>query len=911
MLLVFLIGTALTVFLAQRASDAERQIAQSRFEQEARSRILLVEELIQAQLRELDALRRFVTLEGELTHDQFEALTQLSDRIEMTVAWTENVPASRMDAYRERMKRDYGEAFRIRLPASVESLSSGDIRRSFPITFQKTSVPGVDLVGVDTSYLPTRVKAYEQAMSTGKAVLVGGVRTLDEPDDQSGILVFTPVFEKGTGEDITERHFGNLRGFLGMGLRLSDLAALVSSAHGERAGVTLEFQHISALNDAHDHRPGARPKPDGMTYSRDLDLADGAVSIVARPANPADWQPRATDLLVLLVGIAASLLCAGYLGMALVGRSRAEENVARRTEELRSTMEALSASEARWQFALDGSGDGVWDWNVPANVVFYSDGWKAMFGYGPDEVGSSMSEWSDRVHPDDLESCQHALEAHFRGESAYFENIHRVRCKDGTWKWILDRGKVVEWTAGGEPVRVIGTHSDISGVKQTELELREANAYLSGILASAEDVAIITADLSGKVTLFNRGAEKLLGYRADEVIGVATPELFHDPAEVAVWARQLSKRHGRDIAGFEVFRTAIEDGFRSSERWNLVRKDGEKRQVQLTQSTIHDAAGETLGYLGVATDMTEYLRAMDALEQNSNLLQDLTANVPGAIYQFLIRPDGTSCFPYISDGVRKIFEMTPDEARESADVAMQRIHPDDVRPVWRSIRQSMDAMVPWISEYRVRLPSYGERWLRGESTPRRTADGGTLWHGYISDISEIKKLEFQLREQATVDPLTGTFNRRHLESQWNREMARYRRSGMSFAMIMLDIDHFKEINDTHGHGVGDQALIRLGRFLRHDVRSTDVVYRLGGEEFLVLCEDTDLLGATKLAELLREQLRTLPMPFAGHLTASFGVVEVAMEETMPAAFKRLDELLYLAKESGRDQVMAAPVEPVS
>jgi diguanylate cyclase len=141
-------------------------------------------------------------------------------------------------------------------------------------------------------------------------------------------------------------------------------------------------------------------------------------------------------------------------------------------------------------------------------------------------------------------------------------------------------------------------------------------------------------------------------------------------------------------------------------------------------------------------------------------------------------------------------------------------------------------------------------------------------------------------------------------------MARYRRNGAAFAMIMLDIDHFKRVNDTHGHDVGDEVLVRLGRMLRDQVRSIDVVYRLGGEEFLVVCESTDLDGAVTLAEALLAHTHNLDMPYPGNLTASFGVVEVELDEAMEAAFKRLDRLLYLGKENGRDQVVAnAPRNP--
>lgn len=136
--------------------------------------------------------------------------------------------------------------------------------------------------------------------------------------------------------------------------------------------------------------------------------------------------------------------------------------------------ETLRKSEQRWQFALEGSGDGVWDWNALTNEVYFSKQWKAMLGYSGSEVGTNLDEWEKRVHPDDLAGCVSDLQKHFSGETEIYVNEHRMLCKDGSYKWILDRGKVVEWTEDGKPGRVIGTHSDITPRKMLEEHLRQA-----------------------------------------------------------------------------------------------------------------------------------------------------------------------------------------------------------------------------------------------------------------------------------------------------------------------------------------------------------------------------------------------------------------------------------------------------
>ncbi len=140
---------------------------------------------------------------------------------------------------------------------------------------------------------------------------------------------------------------------------------------------------------------------------------------------------------------------------------------------------AIKESEQRWQFALEGAGEGVWDWDAKTNKVFFSRQWKSLLGYEDDEIGDSLEEWSKRVHPDDIEQCNADLGKHMRGETPIYLNEHRLLCKDGKYKWIMDRGKVIGRDDEGRPSRVIGTHSDITMQKLKEKELRQSVETIS------------------------------------------------------------------------------------------------------------------------------------------------------------------------------------------------------------------------------------------------------------------------------------------------------------------------------------------------------------------------------------------------------------------------------------------------
>lgn len=138
---------------------------------------------------------------------------------------------------------------------------------------------------------------------------------------------------------------------------------------------------------------------------------------------------------------------------------------------------ALLESEFRWKYAIEGSGDGLWDWNVPDSTVFFSKAWKEMLGHSEDEVGNGLEEWEKRIHPDDKVDTLATVQAYLDGKTPIYVSEHRVRCKDGNYKWILDRGMVVSRDDDGKPLRLIGTHTDITERKQLEEQIRHLAFY--------------------------------------------------------------------------------------------------------------------------------------------------------------------------------------------------------------------------------------------------------------------------------------------------------------------------------------------------------------------------------------------------------------------------------------------------
>ena len=136
-------------------------------------------------------------------------------------------------------------------------------------------------------------------------------------------------------------------------------------------------------------------------------------------------------------------------------------------------------NELKWEFALKNSKIGIWDFNSILNRVFYSEESKAIIGFYEEEFGSNPNDWNDRVHPDDKDKYFKDFQDHLNGFTEIYENEHRILCKDGNYKWILDKGKIIERDFAGNPTRIIGTHTDITDRKENEVKIANTLKLIS------------------------------------------------------------------------------------------------------------------------------------------------------------------------------------------------------------------------------------------------------------------------------------------------------------------------------------------------------------------------------------------------------------------------------------------------
>ena len=283
--------------------------------------------------------------------------------------------------------------------------------------------------------------------------------------------------------------------------------------------------------------------------------------------------------------------------------------------ELEESQKDLKEIADRSQFALEGADDGVWDWNAKTNIVFFSKKWKSMFGYEEHEIGNTLDEWDKRIYPEDKKKCHEDLEKHFNKETPIYKNEHRVLCKDGSYKWILDRGKVVEWDEEGKPLRVVGTHVDITTRKQIELALQESELKFRTVADFTYDWEYWINEKE-KIVYISPSCERITGYLPDEFLKDPTllNTIIH-PEDFALMENHLRKFH--TLAG----RNEIE-----AFDFRIIKKDSSIIHINHVCRPVFDHNNKYIGRRASNRDVTERNLMEGKIKQQNKELLDANAS---------------------------------------------------------------------------------------------------------------------------------------------------------------------------------------------------------------------------------------------------------------------------------------------
>jgi diguanylate cyclase (GGDEF)-like protein/PAS domain S-box-containing protein len=516
------------------------------------------------------------------------------------------------------------------------------------------------------------------------------------------------------------------------------------------------------------------------------------------------------------------------------------------------------AQAAELQRAQSLAHTGSWQWDVEREEMTWSPELCRIYGVDPSGALPSFGQWLRAfVAEADRDHVAHVTRAALKeGEVADFE-MGVVRA-DGEPRVLHTRVRPVVG-AGGAVIRVEGISQDITELRRAQDALRAGEEQLRLVLGNLPRAVVAVYDRDLRCTMVEGGTLPSAVYAVLE------------PALTAALAGEESE-------------AAVADGARA---------------LVLSVAPNRDLQGGIAGALVVARDVSEERaaeRARRAAEQQFEIAFDRAP-----IGMFLSDRHGR--FLRVNDALCAIVGMRPEELVGGDPLAL--VHADDVAQVAEQLAGVVEHDIA--AEHRmVRPGGGGEVWVAVNATLVRDEDGRPVHVlGQMRDVTERREHQAQLQHLADHDPLTGLRNRRGFEGAVNGHVARCRRYGPAGALLVLDLDGFKHVNDTHGHHVGDELLVAVAAGLRERVRETDVLARLGGDEFAVLLPVEVASQATVAAEALAAVVRERGA--AVGVTASVGVALVdATVETGDELLVRADRAMYAAKAAGRDGVAQEP-----
>jgi|GEM_PF-457540 len=606
------------------------------------------------------------------------------------------------------------------------------------------------------------------------------------------------------------------------------------------------------------------------------------------------------------------------------------------THEIKEENKITLEHKERMELAMVGTNDGIWDWNILDNSIYFSPLWKEMLGYRDDELPNELQTWADHLHPDDVEKAWEDVYKNVNGETEFYENIHRLRHKDGSWVWILDRGKT-QYDESGIAVRMIGTHINITEEKedqlhcsdqsentkdtQTDINVASINGLTHLINITSEKVNEqketliesykLNKELKARMELALQGSKtsvldwdfgnnnfyispswkEMLGYRDDELSNTTYTWQHHvHPDDRKNIIEQLKISQNNQSRYFE-------------NTHRLQHKDGHWIWVLGRAQIFYDENGKKTRMVGTHTDITadkelqlknfhqaQMISQMHEAVNTTDLKGNITSWNKGSEILY-----GYKAHEVIGKHISLLYSKK--EYQMFVKHIPTLIKDGEFHTILNLNNKSKEKLIIDLSLSLLR---------DNKGIPIEIV-------GYGHDITERKKAEYALLEQKNIlryqalhDSLTDLPNRALFKDRLEHGIKSAKRHKLGLAVFFIDLDKFKDINDSLGHDVGDSVLKAVSKRLKGVIRKEDTLARLGGDEFTVVMdelkepEDTKLL-ANKILEVLAE-----PIYIDDHMLYVTGSIGISLypQDSNSAEYllKYADTAMYRAKEEGRNNV---------
>jgi diguanylate cyclase (GGDEF)-like protein/PAS domain S-box-containing protein len=566
--------------------------------------------------------------------------------------------------------------------------------------------------------------------------------------------------------------------------------------------------------------------------------------------------------------------------------------------------EALRASEARYKRITEGITDYQYTVRIEngrAVRTTHSSACVTVTGYTAEEFAADPYLWIQMVAPDDRERAKEHVRQILEGKDVP-PIEHRITRKDWQTRWVSDTTILLR-DASGKLLSYDGVVKDITERKRADNVVSGSAARYRAITETTA-YAIVTADIAGNIVGWNAGAERAFGYTKAEVFGqpltVLMPQRYHEGHIGGI---------GRARAGGHVSGKVAE--------LHGLTKTGAEFPLELSLSEWETTDGKF--FTGIIRDISERKVMENKLQESEARYRRIIEGITG--YHYTVRVEnGRVVETAQSPACLTVTGYAPEEFSADPYLWIQMVAAEDRERVKGQVQQILDGKdVPPI-EHKIIRKDGKIRWVSDTTILCKDISGKLLsYDGVIEDITERKAAEEQIRNLAYYDPLTQLPNRRMLNDRLGQAMAASKRSGLYGALMFLDLDNFKPLNDTHGHEIGDLLLVEVARRLTGCVREMDTVARFGGDEFVVMFSelDADKAESVTQASIVAEKIRaTLSEPYLlarkqngqmeiaieHHCTSSIGVVLFLNHEASPEdIIKWADMAMYKAKDGGRNR----------
>ncbi|MFC1620054.1 PAS domain S-box protein [Candidatus Neomarinimicrobiota bacterium] len=552
----------------------------------------------------------------------------------------------------------------------------------------------------------------------------------------------------------------------------------------------------------------------------------------------------------------------------------------KRLAEIEHTDEAPEISESKYRRLFELSPIGITTLDLKGVITSCNPAVVEEGGYLADElVGKHFSKIAV-IRAKDIPKYVKMFAAIIRGKVPEpFEMTYRR--KDGTTGWSEVYVSLLQEEGRKLGVQVL--QRDTTKQKQVEDALRESEEKYRSVIERANDGIGIIQDNS-VIKFVNTQMARMLGYQVAELIDRRFTDFI-----LAENVQELINRSNKRFAGEPV---------PSVYELRLLKKSGEEIDVEINAGIIQ-FEGKPAD-LAFVRDITERKRAEEALEASERRYRELVEDASDVVYT--TDPDGY--FTYVNSPAKKFTGYSEKEL-------IGKLFTELVSPEWRDrvqlfYQQQRENLVRNSTlEFPIITRSGDEKWIEQKITMLIEGDQVTGVQSFVRDITERKQAEDALREMATIDPLTSLYNRRRFSEFLAHEIDRNKRYQTDLSVIMFDIDHFKNINDTYGHEEGDKVLKMFGARMKDIIRESDIIARWGGEEFMVLAVNSDVKNAEIIAEKIRADIESQHFTSATKFTVSAGVSQFEPDDDAACLIDRADKALYQAKSNGRNQVQVA------